>query len=299
MTSSGSDMAQVTTRPVELVADRLYRLGAMMPLDGRISWVPSEVRGYQPANCYLILEGKNATLIDTGPALYEREIVEQLKSVLPTGAHLTVFVTRLEPEGLGNIGPIQAGIGIDRIITGGIPNMFDSWNEIPGFVEMWNNRRDWLGDRTFMDRVATGASIPMGGSDRLLVLPAPLRILATFWVYDRETRTLFTTDVFGHTTVKSPSESPVRSSPAEDDTTYEAARAQILAKFPWVAYANNEPIDEKLTQLFADRQVDMIAPMHGVVLRGKALVDKHLEILHRVLRESKPEDPEQDKEPNH
>jgi flavorubredoxin len=280
-------MAQVKTQAVELVPDRLYRIGAMMPLDGRISWVPSTLRGYQPANCYLILEGKNATLIDTGPALYEHEIVDQLKSVLPADAHLTVFVTRLEPEGLGNIGPIQAGIGIDRIITGGIPNMFDSWNEIPGFVEMWNNRSDWLGDRTFMDRVATGESIPMGGSDRLLVLPAPLRILATFWVYDKETRTLFTTDVFGHTSAKSPTESPVRSSLAEDDTTYESARAQVLAKFPWVAYANNEPIDDKLTQLFAERQVDMIAPMHGAILRGEALVNKHVEILHRVLNENK------------
>lgn len=278
---------QVKTQAVEVVPDRLYRLGAMMPLDGRISWVPPTLRGYQPANSYLILDGKNATLIDTGPALYEDEIVGQLKSVLPAGAHLTVFVTRLEPEGLGNIGPIQARIGIDRIITGGIPNMFDSWNEIPGFVEMWNNRSDWLGDRTFMDRVATGESIPMGGSDRLLVLPAPLRILATFWVYDRATRTLFTTDVFGHTSVKSPTESPVRSSLAEDDTTYESAKAQVLAKFPWVAYANNKPIDEKLTQLFAERPVEIIAPMHGAVLRGEALVSKHLELLHRVLRENK------------
>jgi flavorubredoxin len=280
-------MAQVKTQAVEVVPDKLYRLGAMMPLDGRISWVPPTLRGYQPANSYLILDGKNATLIDTGPAVYEDEIVGQLKSVLPAGAHLTVFVTRLEPEGLGNIGPIQARIGIDRIITGGIPNMFDSWNEIPGFVEMWNNRSDWLGDRTFMDRVATGESIPMGGSDRLLVLPAPLRILATFWVYDRETRTLFTTDVFGHTSVKSPAESPVRSSLAEDDTTYESAKEQVLAKFPWVAYANNRPIDEKLTQLFAERPVEIIAPMHGAVLRGEALVNKHLELLHRVLRENK------------
>jgi flavorubredoxin len=280
-------MAQIQTQAVEVVPDKLYRLGAMMPLDGRISWVPANLRGYQPANSYVILDGRNATLIDTGPALYEDEIVGQLKSVLPAGAHLTVFVTRLEPEGLGNIGPIQARIGIDRIITGGIPNMFDSWNEIPGFVEMWNNRSDWLGDRTFMDRVATGESIPMGGSDRLLVLPAPLRILATFWVYDRETRTLFTTDVFGHTSVKSPTESPVRSSLAEDDTTYESAKAQVLAKFPWVAYANNRPIDEKLSQLFAERPIEIIAPMHGAVLRGEPLVNKHLELLHRVLRENK------------
>jgi flavorubredoxin len=280
-------MAQVRTKAVELVPNRLFRIGAMMPLDGRISWVPPALRGFQPANCYVILDGKNATLIDTGPALYEDEIVGQLKDVLPKDAHLTVFVTRLEPEGLGNIGPIQARIGIDRIITGGIPNMFDSWNEIPGFVEMWNNRSDWLGDRTFMDRVATGESIPMGGSDRLLVLPAPLRILATFWVYDRETRALFTTDVFGHTSVKSPGESPVRSSLAEDDTTYESAKEQVLAKFPWVAYANNEPIDDKLTQLFAERKIEIIAPMHGAVLRGEALVNKHLDILHRVLNENK------------
>jgi flavorubredoxin len=280
-------MAQVKIQAVELIPDELYRIGAMMPLDGRISWVPPDLRGFQPANSFVVLDGSNATLIDTGPALYEEEFVSQLRSVLPQGAHLTVFVSRLEPEGLGNIGPIQARIGIDRIITGGIPNMFDSWNEIPGFVEMWNNRADWLGDRTFMDRVATGESIPMGGSDRLLVLPAPLRILATFWVYDRVTRALFTTDVFGHTAVETESASPVASSLEEDDTTVDSARKHILAKFPWVAYANNQQIDEKLTQLFAERPIDLIAPMHGRILKGEALVKKHVDILHRVLRENK------------
>ncbi|MBJ7599476.1 hypothetical protein [Candidatus Nephthysia bennettiae] len=280
-------MAQVKTEAVELIPGELYRLGAMMPLDGRISWVPSDLRGYQPANCYLVLDGINATLIDTGPAAYEREFVDQLKSVLPAGAHLTVFVSRLEPEGLGNIGPIQAAIGIDHIITGGIPNMFDSWNEIPGFVELWNNRADWLGDRTFMDRVATGESIPMGGSNRLLVLPAPLRILATFWVYDKVTRCLFTTDVFGHTAVTSPEESPVRSSPAEDDTTYESARAHVLAKFPWIPNAQLDSVDEKLSAIFVERQVDIVAPMHGCILRGEELINKHRQILHRILTENK------------
>lgn len=140
-----------------------------------------------------------------------------------------------------------------------------------------------------MDRVATGEPIPMFGSDRLLVLPAPLRILATFWVYDRDTKALFTTDVFGHTALKSADEPAVRTSLKEDDTTYESARAHVLAKFPWVAYANTQPIDEKLTQMFAEREVTMLAPMHGCVLVGKELVDKHVNLLHEVLRASKEE----------
>ena len=62
-------MAQVKTQAVELIPDQLYRIGAMMPLDGRISWVPPDVRGFQPANSFVVLDGLNATLIDTGPAL--------------------------------------------------------------------------------------------------------------------------------------------------------------------------------------------------------------------------------------
>ncbi|MGI8609055.1 MAG: hypothetical protein ACR2MY_07480 [Candidatus Dormibacteria bacterium] len=276
-------MALTKTGPVELVADKLYRLGAMMPLDGRISWIPSDLRGYQPANCYLMLDGKDATLIDTGPAAYEQEVVEQLKAVLPAGAHLTVFVTRLEPEGLGNIGPIHAAVGIDNIITGGVPNMFDSWNEIPGFVEMWNGRSDWLGDRAFMERVATGEPIPMFGSDRLVVLGAPLRILATFWVYDKETRSLLTTDVFGHTSVKNIADLPVLRSLEEDGTTYESARAHVLSKFPWIPDADMSSVQQKLSAIFDERQIDRIAPMHGSILEGEELVKKHLDILQRIL----------------
>ena len=115
------------------------------------------------------------------------------------------------------------------------------------------------------------------------MLAAPLRILATFWVYDRETRALLTTDVFGHTAVQSATDSPVLESLADDPSTLESARAHVLAKFPWIPYADMDSVEAKLDQIFAERKVDMIAPMHGCVLKGGPLVFKHVQLLHNIL----------------
>lgn len=48
---------------VELVPDRLSLLGDSVALDGRVSWVPERVRGWQPMNCYVLREADRKSVV--------------------------------------------------------------------------------------------------------------------------------------------------------------------------------------------------------------------------------------------
>jgi hypothetical protein len=264
---------------LELVPGALYRLGGLVKLDGRISWAPREARGYQPINCYLVVEPGMATLIDTGPAFHEAQVTEQLRRALPPQARLSVFLTRAEYEGIGNLGAVHAAVGVDDLFSGGVPNIFDGYAEVPGFAEMWNRR-------TYISRIPPTASPAIGDSRRLHMLAAPLRVLATYWAYDNLTRTLFTSDVFGHTDCATASGSPVIERVSDDSSNYESVRAHVLAKFPWLAFGRVQTIRDALSAVFEKYEVEIIAPMHGSVLKGGEVVTRHYEFLQRLLAES-------------
>src|SRR5690606_5934553 len=93
--------------PIELLEGRLYALANGYSLDGRCSWHPSQVRGTAPMNCYLLVEGERALLIDTGLTVHEQAVVEQIESCLPEGCELEILAMRLgEFDSVCNIFPI-------------------------------------------------------------------------------------------------------------------------------------------------------------------------------------------------
>jgi glyoxylase-like metal-dependent hydrolase (beta-lactamase superfamily II) len=49
----------------------VLRLGGLLPVDGRLSWAPSDSRGFQPVNCYLVIAPDRTIMIDTGVAAHE------------------------------------------------------------------------------------------------------------------------------------------------------------------------------------------------------------------------------------
>src|ERR1700720_4279644 len=90
---------------VEVIPGKLYGLGGRVWLDGRVSWAPDE-QAYQPINCYLLL-GEDPILVDTGLPAHEREVIGQLRSVLPNNRSTAVFLSRAEWDCIGNLGAIM------------------------------------------------------------------------------------------------------------------------------------------------------------------------------------------------
>jgi flavorubredoxin len=112
-----------------------------------------------------------------------------------------------------------------------------------------------------------------------------IRLLATYWGYDRATRTLFTSDSLGHHLQAAPDGPRVlrdgeagRVDPAE-------VRAHLLAKFGWLRHARTGAILDNLRGLRKDRDIRRIAPGRGLVIEGSERVARELDALETVLEE--------------
>jgi flavorubredoxin len=258
--------------PVELFADKLYAVGANVPLEGKASWAPVDATGYQPANCYLLLaeEPENELLIiDPGMAYVEEAVVSGLKTLLPENATPRVFITRAQFDCVGNLGAIAGVFPVQNLYTGGYENPFDSFETV-----------------TSVDKRTSSMVLFRAPSEsRLEVINTTLRMLATFWGYDAGTKALFTSDSFTHAVVKNAHAAPVLNSHDADDTTPERVRAHLHATFWWLKYAELQPIIDDLRALFDRLDVEIIAPGRGRILRGRDVVDRHVELLIDALEE--------------
>jgi flavorubredoxin len=258
-----------------LVDGMLYRLGGTVPLDDRLSFASAEAGRYIPINCYLAIEKEGAYLIDTGVALHRQAVISQLKDTLPQGLPLTVSITRPEFECTGNLGAVHTAVPIEEIIIGGMRNPFDAYDDISREVNVPTKRQ----------RLAstTSAVNPLGTSRRLLLISPRLRVLTTYWLYDKGTKTLFSSDVFGHASVGSADASPIVDDETDDMTTVDSLKRQLLAKFPWLSMAYTGELIRWISGIFDKYEVEIIAPTHGCVLKGPRVVRRHFDMFVRVL----------------
>lgn len=263
-------------RGAQEVLPGVHRLGDTISVDGWISWAPADAGLYQHLNCYLVLEDDAATLIDTCPAALEDAVVSQLQSVLPETTPLSIFLTRAEYEVIGNVGAVHTAHPIEHLMAGGVANIYDSYDEVAGFSERWEERQ-------YIDRILPGEVVSFGASGRFEVLGTPLRLLTSFWIYDRETKALFSTDVFGHTTMRSPDGPLVVPSVEDDTSTLESVREHVLARYPWIEYGDTSVIRQNLAKIFEGREITAILPCHGAILLGEEVVQRHYEFLQAVL----------------
>jgi flavorubredoxin len=265
-----------TSTAVALVPDRLYAVGGTVPLDGRISWMSATDRGHQPVSGSLLTEGSSALLVDTGVALHEDDVIAQLGSILDPTTQLDVFFTRAELDCVGNLGRIANTFPLRSVRAGGVQNPFDSFDSV-GLVGSATAELE-------IDRLLGGESIALGGGGRTLEVITPaFKMLNTFWAYDEATATLFTSDVFGHTFLADPAYRPVVTA-ADDGADYDQLRRNTIAKFWWLDEVVTERIGDEVEQVFAEREIERIAPAHGCVLAGRDVVQRHIEWLLQLLR---------------
>ena len=200
-------------------------------------------------------------------------MLSQLADVVPETARLRAFLTRPEPECAGNIAAIHEARTIDEIITVAV-NPFDAYEDgVEGKV------------RVRMLPLAVENVIPIGKPATLRVLPTKIRILSTFWLHDTRSRTLFSSDWFGHTVLRSANDPLIIEDLDHDETNYEFARDFVLQKYWWLPMARTAPIKAFLEETFAGNRIETIAPTHGRLLRGEKVIRKHLDFMLRLLTE--------------
>lgn len=265
--------------PIELVAGRLWLLGASVVLDGRISWVPADVRGWQPLNTYVLIEGDSVLVVDPGVYALRTTVREQLAQLVEPGRKLSIFLTRPEPDVTGNIGEIASCYPVERLYAGGGPNPFDAF-ESATLMDPASR-----GNRIQMERMLPGFQMPLGEARGVEMLRPTIRLLSTFWGHDAATGTLFTSDSFGHTVQARADDDRVLRDGAPPQSELASVKAHLLAKFGWLAHARTRSIIDNLAEMRGRRNIERIAPSHGLVIEGREMVERHLNALNAVLEE--------------
>lgn len=270
--------AVVTAPAAEIVPGRLYALGGTVPVDGRISWLPPSAKGHESLNAYLLLGDEHAVLVDTGVAHHRDLVLAQLHELLPAGRPLAVFLTRAEADCLTNLDAIVKAFAITEVYAGGVHNPFDFFDEI-----LDQAARDELLQSYALQvvRKEPGERITLGPDRELVILGAPVRLLTTFWAYDTGTGAMFTSDSFGHLQCRDPQARVLDE--ASPGAPPDGLREWLLTKFDWFVGADTAPVRSQLTAIFGAHDTQILAPVHGRVIHGEAIVRAQVERLDQVL----------------
>jgi hypothetical protein len=287
-----------TERPIPdtiitLAKDRLYGLAHPFELDGRpVSTHPRGTQGYGQFNCYLVIEGDEALLIDTGMPAHEELVLSQLDHLLDPTTTLSLIALRgSDFASVSNSRAIAERFNIgdvmisSRIPTEEVPGWLDfggSWRDPTGGGALAKSgRRSLVGKREIIVKEETGSA-----SGRVLEILRPkLMFIPTQWLYDVATRTLFTSDMFTYVW-RAGDTGPWVVDDEEDIPPVEHVGDYLIGtRFWWLAGADTAPIREDLAAIWKDREIDCLGPAFGCVLRGKSVVERHLALLDQALVE--------------
>jgi flavorubredoxin len=263
-----------------LAEGRLYALQHPYALDGRVSSYPASARGYSAANSYLLSENDAAMLIDTGFGKDEPAIRAQIEWLIAPGLPLSLFPLRLnEFMSINNVETFAGHFNVAQCYTSNID------------AALWFDFGAKPNGRSILDSMPVTAvtrsdTIQLGANGRAIdVMQAPLRLIATRWLYDRRTCTLFSSDMFTHVWRARP-DGPWIVTEDDDTTSAREIRSFLLnTRYWWLEGAPTAAIRRGIAGIFERHDVETIAPGYGCILRGRNVVARHVQMLDEALRD--------------
>jgi flavorubredoxin len=266
---------------VATLADgKLYALQNALHLDGRVSAYPARARGYSMSNCYLLVEDDAATLLDTGYAAHEPVIRQQIASLIGPGQPLSLFPLRLnEFMSINNVETLAAHLDVEQCYTGNPDAAW--WFDFGATSDHGQN----VLDKLKITVVSRDEALSIGGSGgRVLdVFQAPVRLISTRWIYDRATKTLFTSDMFTHVWRDTP-EGPWFVDENNDISSFDHVRSFLLnTRYWWLEGVNTGPLRDAVAKVADTYDIETLAPGYGAIIRGRDLVEKQFRIFDEVL----------------
>jgi flavorubredoxin len=263
-----------------LAEAKLYALQNTFALDGRVSSYPASARGFSVANSYLLTQPDAALLIDTGFGKDEPVIRGQIESLIAPGLPLSMFPLRLnEFMSINNVESFAGHFNVETCYTSNIDAAL--WFDFGAKAE----GRDILKSMN-VTAVTRADTIQLGKQGRAIdVMQAPIRLIATRWLYDRETKTLFSSDLFTHIW-RDTQNGPWIVTEADNDSTSERDLRSFMlnTRYWWLEGAPTDSIRRGIDAVFDKYDVETIAPGYGCILRGRKVVARHYQMLDEFLK---------------
>ena len=260
--------------------DQLYALQNPFALDGRVSSYPASTRGFSVANSYLLTQPDAAMLIDTGFGKDEPVIRAQIESLTAPGLPLSMFPLRLnEFMSINNVESFAGHFNVETCYTSNIDAAL--WFDFGAKAE----GRDILKSMK-VTAVTRADTIRLGKGERAIdVTQAPIRLIATRWLYDRATRTLFSSDMFTHVWRDTATGPWIVTETDNDSTSLADVRSFMLnTRYWWLEGAPTDSIRRGIGNVFDTYDIETIAPGYGCILRGRGVVERHYRMLDEFLK---------------
>jgi flavorubredoxin len=267
-------------RIMTVAEGKLYAFQNPFALDGRVSSYPESARGYSVANSYLLTQSDAAMLIDTGFGKDEPVIRAQIESLINPGLPLSLFPLRLnEFMSINNVATLAGVFNVETCYTSDVDAAlwFDFGTKTEG--------RDVLQSMK-VTAVTRADTIQLGKENRVIdVMRAPIRLIPTRWLYDRATRTLFSSDMFTHVW-RNAQKGPWIVTEADDgSTSLQDMRSFLLnTRYWWLEGAATDSIRRGISNVFDKYDVETIAPGYGCILCGRNVVLRHYQLLDEILK---------------
>jgi hypothetical protein len=261
-----------------LADDQLYALQSPFALDGRVSSYPASARGFSVANSYLLTQSDAAMLIDTGFGKDEPVIRTQIESLIAPGLPFSMFPLRLnEFMSINNVESFAGHFNIETCYTS---------NPDAALWFDFGAKADGRGilDSMNVTAVTRADTIRLGRLGREIdVMQAPIRLIATRWLYDRATRTLFSSDMFTHVWRDTATGPWIVT---DDDTTSprDIRSFMLNTRYWWLEGAPTDQIRRGIGDVFDTHDIETIAPGYGAILRGSTVVERHYRMLDEFLK---------------
>jgi hypothetical protein len=263
-----------------LADGRLHALQNAFPLDGRVSSYPASARGFSVANSYLLTEPDAAMLIDTGFGKDEPVIRAQIEALIAPGLPLSMFPLRLnEFMSINNVESFAGHFNVETCYTSNIDAAL--WFDFGASAE----GRDILKSMK-VTAVTRADTINLGKHGRAIdVMQAPIRLIATRWLYDRATKTLFSSDMFTHLWRDALSGPWIVTEADNDGTSLPDVRSFMLnTRYWWLEGAPTDSIRRGIGKVFETYDIECIAPGYGCILSGRNVVARHYQMLDDFLK---------------
>ncbi len=263
-----------------LAAGEFYALQHSHALDGRVSFYPRSARGFSVANSYLLTQSDAAMLIDTGFGKDEPAIRAQIETLIPRGLPLALFPLRLnEFMSINNVESFASHFNVETCYTSNTDAAL--WFDFGAKAE----GRDILRSMK-VTAVTRSDTIRLGAHGRAIeIMQAPIRLIATRWLYDRATRTLFSSDMFTHVWRDAGKGPWIVTEHDNDSTSVGDVRSFLLnTRYWWLEGAPTDTIRRAIGEIFDRYDVETIAPGYGCILSGRGVVARHYRMLDEALR---------------
>lgn len=248
------------------LGEGVTRLGALVAIDERTGWVPPGTTGFEPFNVYVVREGDEALVVNSGPAVLAGTVLAQLGTVFPSGS-LAVALTRNEFEVLGGLAGMLAAYPGAQVVYPGAGSILD-WVEFRQTIA--GVEHDLRREVPIVTHPFFGGDFVLGGDRKLHFPIPPLGTLSFAWIADERSGALFTSDAFGFLHVENGE--PLVASELPARVTPEYVAAHLAKRFYWLQAADRRAIKAALGQFFSATRARLLCPTRGRVIAGEATV---------------------------